>query len=106
MSNAARHLSRRRLLQLAGGTAALAMSGFPMPAIHAQQRIKVRIISNYGAENDSLDQLMRDQGFLEQTGLDAELVKVTGPAKNLEGILNDEADLCTISATNPMPNIV
>jgi ABC-type nitrate/sulfonate/bicarbonate transport system substrate-binding protein len=48
---------------------------------------------------------MRDQGFLEQTGLDAELVKVTGPAKNLEGILNNEADLCTISATNPMPNI-
>ena len=105
-NNATNGLSRRRLLQLGGAAAFVTAAGFPMPAVHAQQRIKVRIISNNGAENDSLDQLMRDQGFLEQTGLDPELIKVTGPAKNLEGILNNEADLCTISATNPMPNIV
>ena len=85
--------SRRHLLAGAGAVALL--PAFPMPAVFAQQRVKIRIISN-GPDNDALERLMRAQGYLEQAGLDAEYVKVDSPPKNLEGLLKGDAEICPL----------
>ena len=95
-------LSRRHLL--AGAGALALVPAFGMPAIHAQQKVKIRIISN-GPDNDALERLMKSLGYLEQVGLDAEYVKVDSPPKNLEGLLKGDADICPLSGTNPIPNI-
>jgi ABC-type nitrate/sulfonate/bicarbonate transport system substrate-binding protein len=102
MKNQIAKFSRRHLL--AGAGAAALVSVCPMPAVFAQQRIKIRIISN-GPDNDALERLMRAQGYLEQAGLDAEYVKVDSPPKNLEGLLKGDAEICPLSGTNPIPNI-
>ena len=98
-------LDRRSFLRLGGVALATAGAAFPAPFVLAQQHARIRIISNNGAENDSLEQLLRDRGFLEQTGIDVEFVKVNGPAVNLAGLLDGRADFCAISGFNPMPDI-
>jgi ABC-type nitrate/sulfonate/bicarbonate transport system substrate-binding protein len=81
-------------------------SGVPHPFVLRGRRTPVRIISNNGAENDSLEALLRAQGYLDEAGLEAEFVKVDGPARNLSGLLDGGADLCVVSALNPLPDIV
>jgi NitT/TauT family transport system substrate-binding protein len=103
MINARMNLTRRGVLAL-GATCAV-VSAFPAPAVFGQQRVKVKIISNNGAENDTLEQLLKMLGYLEQGGLDAEYVKVQGPDKNYDGLMKGDADLCPVSGFNPLPGI-
>lgn len=66
---------------------------------------KLRIVSNHGAENDTLERLMRDLGIFENAGLDVEFIKVHGPSKNVDSLVSGEAELCAVSALNPLPDI-
>lgn len=66
----------------------------------AQSALPVRIVSNSGAENNTLQQLLKTQGYLEQLGLEPSLVGVTTPVGTLEALVADKGDICMISGFN------
>jgi ABC-type nitrate/sulfonate/bicarbonate transport system substrate-binding protein len=66
---------------------------------------RIRLISNHGVENDTLERLITDLGLLEKNAIAAEFIKVTGPLRNLEALERNEADLCVLSGLNPLGQI-
>jgi NitT/TauT family transport system substrate-binding protein len=88
-------LDRRQIL--VGGLAAALAARVP-PAFAEAARFGIKVASNQGAENASLQQLMLDQGYLQALSLDAGIVEsrtISGP---MEALLAGEADVCMISA--------
>lgn len=92
---------RREFLQAAGGGALLLMAacrGTPTAdrqtpaAAHG-----VRIASNPGLENATLNELMRSLGYLGQMGVDAEIIDVPGAAGPVESIVAGTTDICIVS---------
>ena len=65
----------------------------------------MRLVSNFGVENDCLERLIRDLRLLEKYGIAAQFIKVRGPISNLEALERDEADLCVLSGLNPLEQI-
>ena len=66
--------------------------------VQGGERLAVRIASNQGVENATLQRLMLDCGLLGKLALDARLVPsrtVSGP---LHLLLADEADICMVSS--------
>lgn len=82
--------SRRRLLQTAGASAALAALGAPL-AVHAQAGPKIRIgywpiaagLPFYAAV---------ELGYFKEAGLNVEALKFAGAQQVMEGMLSDRAD--------------
>lgn len=82
--------SRRRLLQTAGASAALAAIGAPL-AVHAQASPKIRIgywpiaagLPFYAAV---------ELGYFKEAGLQVEALKFAGAQQVMEGMLSDRAD--------------
>lgn len=95
----ATQLGRRKFLGLAGG-AAFGCATAAFSRAGAQAPLPVRIVSTSGAENNTLQQLLKDQGFLEQLGLAAEMVMVTSPPGTLEALISGKGDVCMISGFN------
>ena len=94
--------SRRDVLQLApaaGIGCAAALMGKPAPA-QAQAPLPVRIVGNSGTENNTLQQLLKDQGYLEGLGLAPTLVGVKTPVGTLDALVADQGDICMISGFN------
>jgi NitT/TauT family transport system substrate-binding protein len=83
-------IARRQFLIGAGAvTASLAVPG---------NRLVVRVASNQGVDNATLQQLMLDRGYFRQLSLDAQLVESKAVAGPLEAMLSGDADICLISA--------
>lgn len=92
-------LDRRRFLMgAAAASAALATIDVATPTVDAQgARFGVRVASNQGAENATLQQLLTDLGYASALSLDTQVVEsrtVSGP---MDALLAGEADLCMIS---------
>jgi NitT/TauT family transport system substrate-binding protein len=94
--------SRRDFLRLAMAAASSGLaSGLTLPTRSVAQPLHpVRIVSNSGAENNTLQQLLKDLGYLERLELAPELVGVTTPAATLEALVSGKADVCMISGFN------
>jgi ABC-type nitrate/sulfonate/bicarbonate transport system substrate-binding protein len=86
-------VDRRRWLLGAGAVAAL---GLAEPA--RARTIELRIASNQGVENASLQRLMFERGFFRELSIDARLVESSTVSGPMIAVQNGEADLCMISA--------
>ena len=81
---------------LIGAASAGLLSG-PAFALARQPRFTVKVASNQGVENSSLQQLMADRGFARALSLDVQIVEsktINGP---MDAILAGEADICMVS---------
>jgi ABC-type nitrate/sulfonate/bicarbonate transport system substrate-binding protein len=94
-----RALSRRIFLGVSVSTAAgLGLWPAPLWARNQATRFKVRIASNQGIENATLQRLMLDSGYLGDLSLDAQIVESKSISGPMDALLNDQADICMISA--------
>jgi NitT/TauT family transport system substrate-binding protein len=96
---------RRRFLRGAGllGLSAAAggfLAPFAAPRIARASASKIRIVSNPGLENATLNALMDQQGYFRRFGVDAEIVEVPGIAGPFDAIAAGSADLCMVSGYN------
>ena len=98
---------RRRFL--IGATAATAALLARLPAARAREqraRFSVRVASNQGAENSTIQQLLRDRGFARSLSLDVQLVEGRTISAPMEALLAGDADICRISGfTGILPAI-
>lgn len=92
-------LDRRRFL-IGGGALSTSLAvGAPsvLVAQDARGKFAVRVASNQGVENATMQQLMTDRGFARQLDLDVEVVEsrvINGP---MDALLGGSADICMIS---------
>lgn len=87
-------LGRRRFLF---GAAAASLAASPSALLAQPSRFAVKVASNQGAENATLQQLMLDRGYVRQLSLEAQIVEsrtINGP---MEALLAGQADICMIS---------
>ena len=92
-------LSRRAFLGVGVSTAiGLRLWPAPLEAQNQATRFKVRIASNQGIENATLQRLMLDRGYLGHLSLDGEIVESKSISGPMDALLNDRADICMISA--------
>lgn len=88
---------RRFLLGAAAASASLALPASAF-ALARNQRYAVKVASNQGADNASLQQLMTDRGYARQFALDMQLVESNSISAPMEAMLAGDADICMISA--------
>jgi NitT/TauT family transport system substrate-binding protein len=91
---------RRRFLKsasLLGLTLAAGTAGMPRLARAAGQ---LRVVSNPGLENATLNALMARQGYFERFGADVRLIEATGVAGPFDAIASGAADVCMVSGYN------
>jgi NitT/TauT family transport system substrate-binding protein len=60
--------------------------------------LQLRVASNQGVENASLQQLLRDRGIAQALALDIELIEARSVSAPMEALLADQADVCMVSA--------
>src|SRR6185295_11027041 len=58
----------------------------------------LRVGSNPGTENATLDNLMRDRGYFDELSLDVRIVESRSVSGPMEALLSGEADICMVSA--------
>lgn len=80
---------------LAGAAASASLIG--APALARGKRHAIRVASNQGAENATLQQLIVDRGLFERFALDAGIVEGKSISAPMEAMLADQADVCMIS---------
>jgi NitT/TauT family transport system substrate-binding protein len=92
--------SRQRRHLLAGTGAAAACLLLPDAAFARAELtpLRVRVASNQGVENASLQQLLADRGIGQSLALEIELVEGRSVSAPTEALLADQADVCMISA--------
>jgi NitT/TauT family transport system substrate-binding protein len=92
---------RRRFLR---NTGLLGLSvgacGLALPHIARAAASQIRIASNPGLENATLNALMDQLGYFKQFGADATIVELPGTAGPFNAIANGEADICLVSGYN------
>jgi NitT/TauT family transport system substrate-binding protein len=94
-------IDRRRFLRSAGLLGlSLATGGFAAPHIARASATQLRIVSNPGLENATLNALMEQQGYFKQFGVDAVIVEAPGSAGPFDAIVAGAADVCMVSGYN------
>lgn len=88
---------RQFLIGAAAASASLAIPSAVL-ALGRSDRFAVRVASNQGADNATLQQLMLDRGYFQQFSLDARLVESNTVSGPMEAMLSGDADICMISA--------
>lgn len=78
----------------------LATGGIAAPHIARAAAGKLRIVSNPGLENATLNALMDQQGYLKQFGADVQLMQAPGATGPFNAIASGAADLCMVSGYN------
>ncbi|MBC2664813.1 ABC transporter substrate-binding protein [Novosphingobium flavum] len=91
-------LPRRDFLFGLGASAAAALVAGPAGARRRLAPLSIRLASNQGVENATLQQLMADCGFARDLALDIALVESRDIAGPLAALSAGAADLCMISA--------
>lgn len=96
-----RTFNRRRFL---GGTGlfglSLAAGGLAAPHVARAAATQIRIVSNPGLENATLNALMEQQGYFKRFGADAVIVQAAGMAGPFDAIAAGTADVCMVSGYN------
>lgn len=80
------------------GTAGLSLSAAAFARSRKLTPETIRVASNQGIENATIQQLMTDRGFARDLALDIALIpskEISGP---LDALVNDTADICMVSA--------
>jgi NitT/TauT family transport system substrate-binding protein len=91
---------RRRFLRSAGLLGlSIATGGLAAPYL-ARAASRIRIVSNPGLENATLNALMDEQGYFRQLGVDAVIVEVPGITGPFDAISAGAADVCMVSGYN------
>ncbi|WP_326538090.1 ABC transporter substrate-binding protein [Pseudorhodoferax sp.] len=78
----------------------LATAGAVLPRIARAAATPLRIVSNPGLENATLNALMDRQGYLRHFGADVQLVEVPGATGPFDAIAAGAADVCMVSGYN------
>jgi NitT/TauT family transport system substrate-binding protein len=96
-----RTIDRRGFLRGAGLLGlGLAAGGFAAPYVARATVTRLRIVSNPGLENATLNALIAQQGLFRRFGVDAVIVEAPGIAGPFDAIAAGEADVCMVSGYN------
>ena len=91
-------IGRRRALQLAGAALTVAACSRRSPSAgRATKQASVRIVNTAGTFAATLQQLMRDRGYLEKQGLRPTFLSVNDGSQIIGALISGEADICTAS---------
>jgi NitT/TauT family transport system substrate-binding protein len=94
-------LDRRRFLRSTGLLGlGLAAAGLAAPYIARGTSSQIRIVSNPGLENATLNALMDEMGYFRQFGVNALIVEIPGSTGPFDAIATGAADLCMVSGYN------
>ena len=88
--------SRRRFLRATG----LIGAGLAIGGIARASATTLRIVSNPGLENATLNALMDEQRLFDRFGVDAQLIEVPGVSGPFDAIAAGRADVCLVSGYN------
>ncbi|MDR1935150.1 MAG: ABC transporter substrate-binding protein [Candidatus Accumulibacter sp.] len=92
---------RRRFLRNTGFLGlSIAAGGLTVPHIAQSASTQLRIVSNPGLENATLNALMDQLGYFKKFGANALIVEARGPAGPFDAIAAGEADICLVSGYN------
>lgn len=91
-------LARRRFLLAASGGVLLASRPGALLARGPAVRLAIRVASNQGLENATLQQLLTDRGYARRYALDAAVVEGRTISAPMDMLLAGTADVCMISA--------
>ncbi|WP_206956861.1 ABC transporter substrate-binding protein [Trinickia acidisoli] len=90
--------TRRRFLRGTGLLGlSLAAGSLLMPFIARAASTQIRIVSNPGLENATLNALMDERGYFKQYGVNAQIIEAPGIAGPFDAIAAGAADLCMVS---------
>jgi NitT/TauT family transport system substrate-binding protein len=78
----------------------IAAGGLAMPHIARSSTVQLRIASNPGLENATLNALMDQLGYFKRFGADALIVEVPGTTGPFDAIASGTADICLVSGYN------
>lgn len=94
-------LDRRQFLQ-STGLFALGLAASPLAAPHVAtaNTTPIKVVSNPGLENATLNALMNQQGYLRQLGVNAMFIEVPGVSGPFDAIASGAADVCMVSGYN------
>ncbi|CAG9223072.1 NitT/TauT family transport system substrate-binding protein [Paraburkholderia tropica] len=93
--------SRRRFLRGVGLLgASVAASGLVTPFLARGAGAPIRIVSNPGLENATLNALMDELGFFKRFGVNAQIVEFPGVKGPFDAIAADAGDVCMVSGYN------
>ncbi|MFT4438377.1 ABC transporter substrate-binding protein [Caballeronia sp. 15715] len=93
--------TRRDFLRKAGALGVgLATSGLAAPYVAKATGAEIRIVSNPGLENATLNALMDELGCFKTYGVDARIIQVPGPTGPFDAIARGTADVCMVSGYN------
>jgi NitT/TauT family transport system substrate-binding protein len=94
-------VNRRHFLRSAGLLGlSVAAAGLAAPQIARTASSQIRIVSNPGLENATLNALMDETGYFRQFGVDALIVEIPGSTGPFDAIAAGAADLCMVSGYN------
>jgi NitT/TauT family transport system substrate-binding protein len=97
----AQNFNRRRFLRSTGLLGlSLAASQLAAPYVARASATQLRVVSNPGLENATLNTLMDQQGYLRQFGANALIVEVPGATGPFDAIAAGAADVCMVSGYN------
>ncbi|SAL05417.1 NMT1/THI5 like protein [Caballeronia calidae] len=93
--------TRRGFLRKAGALGmGLAMSGLAAPYVARAAATEIRIVSNPGLENATLNALMDELGYFKTYDVNARIIQVPGPTGPFDAIARGAADVCMVSGYN------
>jgi NitT/TauT family transport system substrate-binding protein len=96
-----RSYSRRRFLRSAGLLGlSVAAGGLSAPFLARADAGAIRIVSNPGLENATLNALMDELGYFKKFGVDARIVQIPGVSGPFDAIAAGAADVCMVSGYN------
>jgi NitT/TauT family transport system substrate-binding protein len=93
-------LDRRRFLGSAAFLGLGVAAGLSAPHAARADAARLRIVSNPGLENATLNALMDERGFFKRFGVDAAIVEASGVSGPFDAIAADAADVCLVSGYN------
>src|SRR5882757_7185427 len=93
-----------RSLAAAGGAGGLLASAMSAPAIAQSRAAKalVHIVSSQGNQATVMQELMKSQGYLQELGIDPEILTVGDGAKLIGAMLGGGSDICIFSGFNQL----
>ncbi|MEC5404617.1 ABC transporter substrate-binding protein [Paraburkholderia sp. MPAMCS5] len=93
--------TRRRFLRGAGLLGlSVAASGLAAPYLARGAATQIRIVSNPGLENATLNALMDEMGYFRQFGVNASIVQIPGATGPFDAICAGAAHVCMVSGYN------
>ncbi len=94
-------LNRRQFLRSTGILGlGIAVGGLAAPYVARGAATRIRIVSNPGLENATLNLLMEQQRYFRMFGVDAEIMQTPGVSGPFDAIASGAADVCMVSGYN------